>query len=95
MQDTLHWSHVLTGKLTDRVKLVGATISCEQSYLGGDPKNTARQNPHVQSYFMATDQVGLTFLVNLIDSFFHSFLVIFPTERALMKAGETCKTKCL
>lgn len=57
VQDTLHWSHVLTSKINDQVKIVGATISCESSWLGGNKKSTVRHNPHVQSYFMATDQV--------------------------------------
>lgn len=53
----MHWSNILTSKLTAQVKLVGATISCEPCWLGGNTANARRHNPHVQSYFMATDQV--------------------------------------
>ena len=53
----MHWSTILTSKLTSHVKLVGATISCEPSWQGGNTANSMRHNPHVQSYFLATDQV--------------------------------------
>jgi hypothetical protein len=56
-QAGLHWSRVLTARLGRRVKLVGSTISCEPAWEGGDVANARRQNPHVQSYVMATDQV--------------------------------------
>ena len=52
----MHWSHILTSRLTSEVKLVGATISCEPCWQGGDVANAKRHNAHVQSYFMATDQ---------------------------------------
>ena len=52
------WIEVLTGKLTETVKLVGPVISC-----GGMKWNeSVRQNPHVQSYVMATDITGLELL---------------------------------
>lgn len=57
-QDMVHWSNILTSKLNKAVKLVGATISCERCWLGGNTANAMRHNPHVQSYFMATDQVA-------------------------------------
>ena len=41
---------------------VGSTISCEGAPLGGDPSAVWRQNPHVQSYVLATDQTGLAIL---------------------------------
>ena len=47
----MHWTEALTGKLTDRVKLVGATINCGGGYLHPEPQ------PHVQSYVVAMDQV--------------------------------------
>ena len=56
------WSRIFTDKLNEDVKLVGSTISCEGASLGGDPANAWRQNPHVQSYVLATDQVGLGIL---------------------------------
>ncbi len=45
------------GKLSDKVKLVGATISCEGSPFEGNVEGEWRTNPHVQSYVLATDQV--------------------------------------
>lgn len=58
IQAAAHWSLVYTAKITDEVKLVGSTISCEGTWLGGDVNAEKRQNPHVQSFIMATDQVG-------------------------------------
>jgi hypothetical protein len=49
----MHWTEALTGKLTDRVKLVGATINCGGGYLHPEPQ------PHVQSYVVALDQVPI------------------------------------
>jgi len=45
------WFHIFTSRLTDQIKLVGPSISCERK-------------PHVQSYLMVTDQVGFTLLTN-------------------------------
>lgn len=45
----MSWFHIFTKRLTDKIKLVGPSINCEQK-------------PHVQSYLMATDQVGLALL---------------------------------
>jgi hypothetical protein len=56
------WSRIFTERITDSVKLVGSTISCEGAPLGGDPSAEWRQNPHVQSYVLATDQTGLAIL---------------------------------
>jgi hypothetical protein len=58
VQAGLHWSKLLTARLGPRVKLVGSTISCEPAWEGGNFANPRRQNPHVQSYLMATDQVA-------------------------------------
>lgn len=55
----VRWQHLLTHKLNDRVKLVGPTISCEGSPYQGNVGAEWRTNPHVQSYVVATDQVGL------------------------------------
>lgn len=54
----LHWTEVFTGRLTTAVKLVGSTISCEGAWKGGVLTGERRQNPHVQSYVVAMDQVG-------------------------------------
>ena len=58
MQKRLHWSKVFTARLSEDVKLVGSTISCEPAYLRGNPSNEARHTAHVQSYVIATDQVS-------------------------------------
>lgn len=52
----VHWTRILTSRLTGDIKLVGPTISCE----GTDATEThpARKNPHVQSYVVAMDQDG-------------------------------------
>jgi translation initiation factor eIF-2B subunit epsilon len=46
------------------VKLVGPTISCEGTPLDGDVKGVWRRNPHVQSYVVAMDSVGLKLLID-------------------------------
>lgn len=58
----LHWSHAFTSRINDENKLVGATISCEGSWKDGVLTGEHRQNPHVQSYIVAMDQIGLELL---------------------------------
>ncbi|KAA6422349.1 MAG: hypothetical protein FRX49_07819, partial [Trebouxia sp. A1-2] len=58
----VHWTSILTSRLIGKVKLVGSSISCEGTFLSGDLTAARRQNPHVQSYVMATDQEGLKVL---------------------------------
>eukprot|EP00882_Tetradesmus_deserticola_P016554 GHRQ01017688.1.p1 GENE.GHRQ01017688.1~~GHRQ01017688.1.p1 ORF type:complete len:308 (+),score=99.69 GHRQ01017688.1:374-1297(+) len=60
----VHWMSAFTSRLTGSVKLVGSTISCEGSPLHGQQKARWRHNPHVQSYAVATDKVGLQLLVS-------------------------------
>ena len=43
-----------------QVKLVGSTISCEPFFESADKSKDLRQNPHVQSYVIATDKVHLS-----------------------------------
>lgn len=45
-------------RITDKVKLVGPTISCEGSPKDGNIDGEWRTNPHVQSYVLATDQAS-------------------------------------
>jgi hypothetical protein len=54
----LHWTEPFLSRLSATTKLVGSTISCEGSPLGGDMNGTWRRNPHVQSYAVATDRVS-------------------------------------
>ena len=58
-QGRVHWTYPFLQRLTHDVKLVGSTISCEGTPLGGMVKEKWRRNPHVQSYAVATDKVGL------------------------------------
>ncbi|GFR43780.1 hypothetical protein Agub_g4894 [Astrephomene gubernaculifera] len=60
----VHWTEPFTSRLVGDVKLVGSTISCEGSPLNGDFRGKWRHNPHVQSYVVATDQVGLQVLLD-------------------------------
>jgi hypothetical protein len=45
-----HWYSLFTQRLNHKIKLVGCTISCEIS-------------PHVQTYLMGTDLIGLSLLM--------------------------------
>lgn len=69
LQGHVHWSDVLLSKVTDTVKLVGPTINCEGSPPSGNVDGEWRRNPHVQSYLVATDRVGLQLLLNARDVF--------------------------
>jgi hypothetical protein len=46
-------------RLEGATRLVGPTISCEGSPLGGNGSAEWRVNPHVQSYALAMDRVAL------------------------------------
>lgn len=59
MKGLASWQQLLLSRINDDVKLVGPTISCEGSPFQGDVSAEWRTNPHVQSYVLATDQVGL------------------------------------
>jgi hypothetical protein len=94
LQGHVHWTDVLISKLNDIVKLVGPTINCEGSPLHGDMNGVWRKNPHVQSYLVATDQVGLSILLkdekvfqcynNMFDTIYHSEL---GSSSAVLDAG--------
>lgn len=60
----ISWQELLLNKITSTVKLVGPTISCEGSPFEGNIAGEWRTNPHVQSYVIATDKVGLTAWMN-------------------------------
>jgi hypothetical protein len=59
LQESIHWSKLYTSRLNDNVKLVGSAISCEGFHLSGDVQKPLRQNPHVQSYIVSTDQARM------------------------------------
>lgn len=94
VQGRVHWADVLLSKLNDQVKLVGPTINCEGSPLHGDAANTWRRNPHVQSYVVATDRIGMNLLLtdpgvfqcydNMWDTIFYSEL---GSSAAILQAG--------
>jgi hypothetical protein len=46
-----YWYSIFTERITEKVKLVGPTISCEVS-------------PHIQNYVVATDFIGLSVVMN-------------------------------
>ena len=58
-QSDLHWTTAFTTRLTETVKLVGSTISCGGTFRGELHRSPQRAFPHVQSYALATDQLGL------------------------------------
>lgn len=64
----LKWQQLLLSKLNERTKLVGATISCEGSPFEGNVKGEWRTNPHVQSYVLATDQVCVVGVGQVVSS---------------------------
>ena len=57
VQKDMHWTDAFVARLNDEVKLTGSTISCEAPLIGGNSSSERRDNPHVQSYIMATDKV--------------------------------------
>ena len=60
LQGRLHFTEILTRKITGDVKLVGPNINCGgMKILGTD---TPVSNPHVQSFTAATDAVGFDIL---------------------------------
>ena len=94
MQGHVHWTDILFSKLTDTVKLVGPTINCEGSPEKGDVNGVWRKNPHVQSYLVATDQVGVNLLLedqrvfqcyeDMWDTIYHSEL---GSSKVILDAG--------
>lgn len=85
----LHWSKLLTLRLSSTVKLVGSTISCEPAWEGGNTANEKRQNAHVQSYVMATDQVSPFIAVWTKTLGPHESLVSWLTDSFFVKAGRS------
>ena len=57
----MHFTELMTNKLVGDVKLVGPTINCEGTaeFTTGE----RRQNPHVQSFAVATDAEGMQLLI--------------------------------
>ena len=60
VQSTMHWTRLFTRLLSEDVKLVGPTVSCQNVLHGVDPTLTVNLTsvPHVQFTAMATDQVS-------------------------------------
>ena len=59
LQADLHWTTAFTSRLSDSVKLVGSTVSCGSTFQGELHRSPSLTCPHVQSYALATDQIGL------------------------------------
>lgn len=51
----MHFSQLMTAKLSDTVKLVGPTVNCEGA---ANATEGELPSPHVQSFAVATDQTG-------------------------------------
>lgn len=93
VRDKVRWQDLLTHRLNGSVKLIGSTISCEGSPIdrvGGE----WRTNPHVQSYVLATDQVGMKLWLddgNVFGCYSEKLETIFHSELgaslAILKAG--------
>eukprot|EP01025_Chloroclados_australasicus_P067784 TRINITY_DN939_c1_g1_i1.p2 TRINITY_DN939_c1_g1~~TRINITY_DN939_c1_g1_i1.p2 ORF type:complete len:416 (-),score=23.99 TRINITY_DN939_c1_g1_i1:2601-3848(-) len=64
LKGVMRWVDLFISKLNDKVKLVGPTINCQGTPKDGDIQGEWRYNPHVQSYAMATDKVGLKVLLD-------------------------------
>ena len=84
------WTQLLLSALSDDVKLVGPTISCEAASSKGLLK---RNNPHVQSYTVGTDRIGLGVLLqsdvfecrdDIQETIFYSELGV---SKAILDAG--------
>lgn len=84
------WTQLLLSALSNDVKLVGPTISCEAASSKGLLK---RINPHVQSYTVGTDRIGLGVLLqsdvfecrpDIQETIFHSELGV---SKAILDAG--------
>ncbi|KAL4459147.1 hypothetical protein ABPG75_014012 [Micractinium tetrahymenae] len=89
LRGRLHWTEPLLSKLSDSVKLVGATINCGRAY---DIPPTV----HVQSYVSATDAAGLGVLLGtqrVFRCWGHIHETIVESELgasiAIMKEGYT------
>ena len=79
LERTYHWTRAFTGKLNDKTKLVGSTISCGMT--GDHPPAL-----HIQTYAVATDTVGLE-LLQRNDTIFKCYDtledVVFFSERGV------------
>ncbi|KAK9918451.1 hypothetical protein WJX75_004177 [Coccomyxa subellipsoidea] len=93
---SVHWTTLYTQRLNNDVKLVGSTINCQPIFWLSDTANEMRHNPHVQSYVVATDKVGLQILRDdgTIFKCYESLQdVVWYSEvgasRAILEAGYT------
>jgi hypothetical protein len=87
IQGHTHWTRPLLNKLSDTVKLVGPTINCEGSESEG---GKWKQNPHVQSFVVATDQVGMELLLK--D---HNIFKCFKTIKETIYLAELGSSKVI
>lgn len=92
LQADVHWTSLYTQRLNKDVKLVGSTINCQPIHFHSNPANEMRQNPHVQSYLVATDQVRVSLLPNKVSSspnWWHHNKTSWNTQRSFC-FDETC-----
>jgi len=88
MPKAMHWTDTFTSKINDNVKLVGPTINC-----GGIP-GMPTTAPHVQSYLLATDRIGLDVLLKTVLSCYDNIMDTIKygeigASKAIMDAGYT------
>lgn len=79
-----HWSSIFINKITDKVKLVGTTISCLPHH------NMGGYGPKVEGFFFMTDNIGLELLKNQQTIFFDH-----PNKQRAIINGEYGMTKCI
>lgn len=90
IQGKIHFSRLMTSRLDDDTKLVGSLISCG----GMSHRGRNHANPHIQSFAVATDAIGLNVLLSNSSAFecFSDFKdVVINSElgmsRAIIDAG--------
>ncbi|QKF94527.1 hypothetical protein QKU48_gp1069 [Fadolivirus algeromassiliense] len=59
----IHWSTIFTSRITNKIKLVGTTISCLHE------KHKEYAGPKIGGYFFVTDTIGLQLMINRKDIF--------------------------
>lgn len=61
----LHWTEAFTNKISDKIKLVGAWISCEGAPRNGNAAGYWRTNPYVSPSVFAMDRFGWDLITSI------------------------------
>lgn len=85
VQGHIHFSHLMTSRLDDDTKLVGSLISCG----GLNHKGRRFANPHIQSFAVATDSIGLEVILSNSSAFqcFSNFKDVIVNSELGMSAA--------